>query len=326
MAIKAELLAKNRNTLTGDVIRTFRVVMPRFILSELNTHRMFSRNSSSSRAIPFNKMVEVIKEEPFVPIAVQLPHKGMQGSEYNNYTAQKQFNNDWENLARDLAASVEKLNRDHSVSKQLLNRILEPFMWQSVIITGTNFNNFFDLRAPNYQHPGHSGRRYLSFKELTAKFPEEYQKLDGLHEITHKCNTSPAEIHIQQVAALMYNADEETKATDLDPGQLHLPFSPPEGVEITQEQHIAHCVAQAARVSYTTIQTARAFDIDKDVNLYNRLIEDRHASPLEHVATAMTQEDVDNNIVIEEGKHYPGMSRNFSGFISHRTKIEPKMM
>ena len=66
----------------GHRITTYILTFPRMILAELNTHRLFSRNSASSRAIPFNKMVEVVKENPFIPIAWQKDHKGMQGTEY----------------------------------------------------------------------------------------------------------------------------------------------------------------------------------------------------------------------------------------------------
>src|SRR3990172_7255224 len=66
----------------GDRLISVLATFPRIILSEINTHRMLSKNTSSSRAIPFEKMLEAIKTNPFIPIAWQKDHKGMQGSEY----------------------------------------------------------------------------------------------------------------------------------------------------------------------------------------------------------------------------------------------------
>ena len=52
----------------GQRLTTFTVVFPRFILAELNTHRMLSRNSASSRARPFQAMLNDVRKDPFVPI------------------------------------------------------------------------------------------------------------------------------------------------------------------------------------------------------------------------------------------------------------------
>ena len=79
--IEAKIIADSINQ-QGDRITTYLLTFPRFILAELNTHRMFSRNSASSRAIPFEKMVKMVQEDPFIPIAWQKDHKGMQGTEY----------------------------------------------------------------------------------------------------------------------------------------------------------------------------------------------------------------------------------------------------
>ena len=81
MKISAQIVADSKNEF-GDRITTMLVTFPRYILAELNTHRMFSKNSASSRAIPFVKMLKSVKENPFIPIAWQKDHPGMQGTEY----------------------------------------------------------------------------------------------------------------------------------------------------------------------------------------------------------------------------------------------------
>ena len=83
--ISAEIIADSLNQ-HQERITTFKLVFPRYILAELNTHRVFTKNSSSSRAIPFKKMVQQVLDKPFIPIAFQKDHKGMQGTKYLDST------------------------------------------------------------------------------------------------------------------------------------------------------------------------------------------------------------------------------------------------
>ena len=114
------------------------------------THRVFSRNSASSRAIPFNKMLKMIEEDPFIPIAWQKDHPGMQGVEY--FTGRDIEVNEkvWKDSAKS-AANRALLMNVNVVTKQLCNRLLEPFMWHTTLVTSTEFSNFFNLRAPIYE-------------------------------------------------------------------------------------------------------------------------------------------------------------------------------
>ena len=131
-----------------SVLATF----PRIILSEVNTHKMLSKNTSSSRAIPFTTMLEAIKNDPFIPIAWQKTHKGMQGTEYFNPPYHEDCQILWLE-ARDTAIKSALELHDYGITKQLANRILEPFMWTTMLITGSRegWDNFFELRCPNYQ-------------------------------------------------------------------------------------------------------------------------------------------------------------------------------
>lgn len=149
--ISAKILADSINP-QGDRLTTMEIVFPRIVLAEFNTHRLFSRNSASSRAIPFNKMVKMVEENPFIPIAWQKDHKGMQGTDYildEELINQCRLN--WLG-ARDKAVVFAKdLNNNLEASKQLCNRLLEPFMYHKVIVTATEFSNFFNLRTPCYE-------------------------------------------------------------------------------------------------------------------------------------------------------------------------------
>ena len=68
--ISAEILADSLNQFV-ERITTMKLIFPRIILAEFNTHRMFNRNSASSRAIPLHKMIKAVEENPFIPIAWQ---------------------------------------------------------------------------------------------------------------------------------------------------------------------------------------------------------------------------------------------------------------
>jgi len=147
--ISAKILADSVNT-QGDRLTTMEVVFPRIVLAEFNTHRLFSRNSASSRAIPFNKMVKMVEENPFIPLAVQYDHKGMQGSSYFGEREYEAFVASWLHQ-RDLAVRSAQQLHGQGATKQLCNRLLEPFMYHKVIVTATEFENFFKLRNPVYE-------------------------------------------------------------------------------------------------------------------------------------------------------------------------------
>ena len=138
---------------SGDRITTMLMTFPRSILAELNTHRMFSRNSSSSRAIPFKKMVETVINKPFIPMAWQMDHNGMQGTKYfTDSDIIKYLNNSWLE-ARDQAVVKACDFNSANVTKQICNRLLEPFMWHTALVTSTEFSNFFEQRCPVYKLP-----------------------------------------------------------------------------------------------------------------------------------------------------------------------------
>lgn len=137
----------------GKRLSTLEVVMPRYILAEFNTHRMLSKNSASSRAIPFSKMVKEVQERPFIPYAWQKDHKGMQGNEYfqsENGDNTHKLTEAWL-IAKDNAVQQAQGLNNCGVTKQLANRLLEPFMYHKVLVSGTEFSNFMALRTPIYE-------------------------------------------------------------------------------------------------------------------------------------------------------------------------------
>lgn len=152
--ISAKIVADSIN-LYGNRITTFVLTFPRYILAEINTHRAFSRNSASSRAIPFKKMVRSIETDPFIPIAWMKEHTGMQGNEYfddsdmdaNGLVPMSDRLTELWLHARDHAVINAKRLNEKGLTKQMCNRLLEPYMWQTAIVTATEWENFLAQRA-----------------------------------------------------------------------------------------------------------------------------------------------------------------------------------
>jgi len=142
-------------------LTTFEIEYPRIVLSELNTHRMLSKNSSSSRAIPFDKMVQQLNGRP---VRFGQANPGMQdkGEEYDalvtiygyedshdNYYVEYEFNASapeaWAE-ARHRAIQIAKALKDANFHKQTYNRLLEPFQMMKTVVSATEWNNFLWLR------------------------------------------------------------------------------------------------------------------------------------------------------------------------------------
>ncbi len=140
----AEVLADS--IAEGVRLTTIEVTFPRIVLAEFNTHRMLSRNSASSRAIPVEKRIKMVREHPFVPRAFGKNQKGMQASEELDEKASEISRLHWLSAAKDACERAECL-AEIGVHKQLANRLLEPFCWHTVICTATEWDNFFALRC-----------------------------------------------------------------------------------------------------------------------------------------------------------------------------------
>jgi hypothetical protein len=129
----------------GERLTTFVVTLPRIVLAELNTHKMLSKSSASSRAIPVERQIARLREDPFLPVHWGKNQKGMQ--------AEQELTADEISAATSIWRTAADASIDYAlnlltvgVHKQITNRLLEPFMWHTVIISGTEWSNFFHLR------------------------------------------------------------------------------------------------------------------------------------------------------------------------------------
>lgn len=327
---KAEILADSLSP-QGARITTMKITFPRIVLAEFNTHRMFSRNSASSRAIPFKKMVKMIRENPFIPIAWQEDHKGMQGNKYiTDPLDLDACIEEWMVALYDMIERATFLNESHedgsaSVTKQLCNRLLEPFMWHTVIVTATEWENFFRLRCPNYVF---RDKKYRSKKDY-LKNETRGNDFSEIHWLL--VNESSADIHIQAIAELMWDTYNESKPKLLEEGQWHIPF----GDNFDDDKvynlwkssgrdnvRAMIATARCARISYETLGDDPKIDYAADIKLHDRLIQDGHMSPFEHCARAMSDSEYNENYVHSNNMYHKGWCRNFKGFIQYRHIVE----
>jgi thymidylate synthase len=317
----------------------------------------------NSRAIPFEKMVEVVEKEPFIPIAWQLQHKGMQGDKYLTDPEHiKEKNEIWlaardmsVDISKELIGNINKIIYDEdnvvnsveipntSLSKNYSNRLLEPFMWTTQLVTGTreSFKHLFEQRCPQYEIDGNAfGKLYYKSKKSAieccdmngiSNYPDIDDDLAWL-----KINKGQAEIHFMDLAEKMYDALNESKPDILKEGEWHIPFQE----EIWKskqdeklEDFIKISVCLTAKVSYTKIGDDNSITIEKAREMYERLKNLGHWSCFGHIAKCMTNEDYDTWIkgrIHEDSSDYriiipeetKGYNKQLRGFISLRQYVE----
>jgi len=248
----------------GARLTTFIVTYPRAIHSEIMTHRMLSKSSASSRAIPTEKLIERVLADPWIPDYIGKNQKGMQAGEALSEKDREYAVACWLD-ARDYAVLKAKHLVERGVHKQIANRILEPWMWITVIISGTEWENFFGLRChesaePHFQHIARMMRDARNASEPKQLPAGEWH----LPLINYEVDT--------QLAHDLVGA----KGMDLT------------GAITSVEEALRKVsVGRCARVSYLNHEGKR--DLQADIDLHDRLMVQRplHAAPAEHVAQAM---------------------------------------
>jgi len=239
-------------TEAGHRLTTFQVCFPRIVLAEFNTHRVFSRNSASSRAIPVLKRIEGILEAPFVPEAFAANKAGMQAGGTLEGSGQEEARKIWLD-ARDAAVKHATRLEKLGVHKQWANRLLEPFAWHTVIVTATEWENYWNLRVSHMAQP----EIFTVSAKMRQLFVDSEPKLIRLDD--------PLPWHLPLVGS---EYGDDWNVLRINPG-LAVKLS----------------VARCARVSYLTHEGKR--DIEKDQGLYDRLTSNGHMSPTEHAARPM---------------------------------------
>jgi thymidylate synthase ThyX len=150
----------------GERITTMELTYPRFIHAEYMTHRMFSRNAASSRAIPVRKLIQRVVDDPVIPIHWGANQRGMQAHQELPGEVQHDLQELWLK-ARDRAVETAEAMIRMGLHKQIANRILEPWMHITVIHSATSWQNFFNLRCHEMAEP--------HMRELAYCMQDSYQ-------------------------------------------------------------------------------------------------------------------------------------------------------
>jgi thymidylate synthase ThyX len=303
-------------TLEGARLTTFEVTIARMVLAEFNTHRMFSRNSASSRAIPVEKMIQMVKENPYIPESWGKNQKGMQAGEEVSAGQAVNATDCWIG-ARDSAIIFAERMRKAGIHKQITNRLLEPFMFHTIIVTATEWDNFWHLRDHEMAHPA-IAKPAKAMRELYNNSTPQLVRPGGWH------------------LPLVFDEDWDLERADMGiTGEVQ-----PREIGDTMVKISA---GRCARISYLTHEGKR--DLSKDVGLHDGLLGNGHMSPLEHPARPMTLVELETykmyhytledgmtfdsrtpfvgsvgtmKIVSERVTHFCG---NFDGWIQHRKLI-----
>ena len=246
----------------GHRITTFEVEYPRFIHGELMTHRMLSKNSSSSRAIPINKMLDQVESNMAVPIYWGKNKSGMQADEEVEMFESMVALSQWNMAFLDAKDRIDEIS-NLGVHKQTTNRLSEPFQMMKVVITGTDWGNFFNLRI----HPDAQPEIcMLAYKMYKAMEDSEPQLLKG------------EQWHLPYVNSAKSDALDSmgNRYEDLDYYVGDFNF-------LSLEDAIKISAASCASVSYRS----EGMTLEKADKIFDMLInaEVIHASPFEHLAT-----------------------------------------
>lgn len=295
--ITARILADSISE-QGERMTTMEIEYPRFILAELNTHRMLSKNSASSRAIPVEAMHKHIQENTAQPVWWGKNQSGMQAKEQVTGSDKSYAEYLWMS-ARDRAIQSSRELQALNLHKQITNRVTEPWMIMKTVISGTEWANFFWLR----DHPD----AQPEIAVLALKMREAYKA--STPELLY-----PGEWHVPYIT------------TYRDPRTLTRHYLDQDQKYLTTEQARIISASCCAQVSYRKSDTS----YEKAEKIYRQLIESEpvHASPVEHQATPM---DLDTYVNYEPETWERGVthvsangslwSGNLRGWIQHRKLI-----
>lgn len=277
---------------------------PRCIHSELMTHRIFSRNSASSRAVPYNILKDRIISDNFHPIWTY-NQKGMKGKVIIESEVINKANEVWDEIRNEVFEKSKELE-NLNIHKQNINRLLEPFQYIQVLVTSTEWNNFLELR----NHP-----------DAQPEIKMVAEKLKEALDNSKPNYLSPGQWHIPFVS------NDEIDSIPLP--SIH-PSSLNWVLDYTMNIALAISVARCARISYNNVDGSKS-SIERDLSLYNSLVISKpmHASPAEHQAKVPNDKELQylesnydfsdiDNITFNKGKYVS----NLEGWIQYRKILE----
>lgn len=310
--ISSKIVCDSINWL-GNRLTTMVLTYPRYIHSEFMTHRVISKNSASSRAIPVKRVIEDVVENTVFPIWTK-NQKGMSGEIITDEGYIEKLNRDWI-FVRDFAINEAGALNEAGVHKQNANRILEPFQHIRVIATATDWDNFFTLRDHPAAMPEIQELARAIRKAMQESFPRRLDMGEWHIPFGDRIDEDVLLNRSYELLCGSRNWEIEMKRTMIA-----------DDVIMTRAKIAA---ARCARISYNTYDGE--FDIEKDIELCDRLIKSKpqHLSPTEHIARVPYDTELDQ---FHSGYLYKGVGihsytrgkyvSNLTGWIQFRKLIE----
>ena len=246
----------------GHRITTFEIEYPRIVMSEFNTMRAISKNSSSSRAIPVSKMLEHTVKMNLKPIYFGAKQSGMQAGEELVGEDLQYAKDVWESALKSAVGQASLLD-DCGVAKEVTNRLVEPFQLVKVVCTATDWDNFFNLRLHPDSDPNICMLAYKMYESMIHSKPQLLKE---------------GQWHLPYVNSAKSDALDSmgNRYEDLEYYVGDFNF-------LSLEDAIKYSAASCASVSYRT----EGMTLEKADKIFDMLInaEVIHASPFEHLAT-----------------------------------------
>lgn len=266
MSFEAHVI-KDSISPAGIRLLSYQLRYPRFIHAELMTHRVFSRNASSSRAIPVERMIRDLRRDPARPVHWGSNKQGMQAGEELTGLELQLAQSAWEGGMEDAIKWVETMVKA-GLHKQVANRMLEPWGHINVIVTSTEWENFFTLRRNKDAQPEIKVLADLMWDAREVSTPELLV---------------PGQWHLPYVDQNGQSDDRDAAKDQITQSGV-LRIIPTEDAILMLLTRVS--VARCARVSYLT-HDGRQTTVKEDLELHDRLMgrQPLHASPAEHQAT-----------------------------------------
>lgn len=321
--IVVKIIADSIASTTEKRITTFELTYPRIIHSEIMTHRVFSRNAMSSRAVPIKTMIDLVKTSPAKPVEWGKNNPGMQSKALLDPEMRQYVESEWETAAANAARSASLMDT-YGAHKQIANRVLEPFQMMRTVLTTTEFANFEWLRVDADADPT---LRELASCMVAAR---ECSEPETLH---------PYQWHTPYVDHY-YDEDGEFCGYCIDSSAEEIKNGAGPYKLLTEEEALAISSSCCAQVSYRRLDGT----YEKAMEIFGRLLTGNkvHASPFEHQACPIMDtieeygDNWDDNYLLnvdhnphswQEGithmdRDHKFWSGNFCGFIQHRQLLD----
>ena len=284
----------------GVRLTTFEIEYPRIVMSEFNTMRAISKNSSSSRAIPVSKMLEHTKSINLKPVYFGSKKSGMQAGDELVGEDLQYAKSTWESALHSMVHSAKILD-ELGVAKEVCNRLVEPFQLVKVVCTATDWENFFNLRLHPDSDPNICMLAYKMYQAMQESEPVKLKSGEWHLPFVDK-------LLDENLNLISYGVSHE----DDTYGTMHNP--------VTLEQAIKLSAASCASVSYRT----EGMTLEKADKIFDMLIKAEviHASPFEHLATPTSKEiEIENSDYLTVGFiNKVGDSNTWQQGITHMNK------